>query len=207
MSKIYTVGHSNGTLDEFYDLLKVANINCIIDVRSVPASTYSSQFNMESLSYFLKARNVYYLHFGEEFGARRSDCIVDGQVNFEVAVTTPNFLKGFERVKIGIEKGLSIAIMCSEANPLTCHRFYMVSRYFHENGFEVLHILPSKEIKNHSELEIEMIKDLLNKRHKKLPEVDNMFMTYSEEDQKIDAYRIMNAEIGYKPEEKLEFEH
>lgn len=207
MNRIYTVGHSNGTLEEFYNLLKVANINCIIDVRSVPASAYSSQFNKEPLSHFLKARNVYYLHFGEEFGARRSDSIVDGQVNFEVAVTTPNFLKGFERVKTGIEKGLNIAIMCSEANPLTCHRFYMISRYFHENGYEVLHILHSKEIKPHSELETEMISELLNKKHKKLPEVDNMFMTYSEEDQRIDAYRIMNAEIGYKPEEKLEFEH
>ena len=207
MNRIYTVGHSNVTLQEFYDLIQVAGINCIIDVRSVPASTYSSQFNKEPLSNFMKARNVYYLHFGEEFGARRSDSLVNGQVNFEEAVKTSGFLKGFERVKTGLDKGLYIALMCSEADPLTCHRFYMVSRFFHDNGYEVMHILPSKEIRSHEELEAEMIQDLLKKKRRRLPEVDNMFMTYSEDDQRQDAYRIMNEEIGYKPEEKIEIEH
>ena len=97
MSRIYTVGHSNASLEELYELLRLANINCIIDVRSMPASSYSPHFNKEPLSQFLKAHNVVYLHFGEEFGARRTDSIVDGQVNFEKAVTTTKFLRGYER--------------------------------------------------------------------------------------------------------------
>ena len=207
MKRLYTVGHSNGSLEEFYELLRLAKINCIVDVRSVPASSYSPQFNKESLSLFLKAHNVVYLHFGEEFGARRTDSIVDGQVNFEKAVNTVNFQKGYERILNGLEQGWNIAIMCSEANPVSCHRFSMISRHFYDNGVDVQHILHSKEVRSHQELEQEMIQGMLSKRNCKLPEVDLMFMTYSEDDQRQDAYRIKNHEIGYKPGESQEFEH
>lgn len=206
MSRIYTVGHSNVSLEEFYELLRLANINCIIDVRSIPASSYSPHFNKDSISLYLKARNILYLHFGEEFGARRTDSIVDGQVNFEKAVTTTKFLRGYERVLNGLEQGWNIALMCSEANPASCHRFSMISRYFYDNGIDVLHILHSKEVRGHLELEQEMIQSMLTKRNCKLPEVDLMFMTYSEEDQRQDAYRIKNLEIGYKPGESQECE-
>lgn len=206
MSRIYTVGHSNVSLEEFYELLRLANINCIIDVRSMPASSYSPHFNKDSISLYLKARNILYLHFGEEFGARRTDSIVDGQVNFEKAVTTVKFQKGYERVLNGLDQGWKIAIMCSEANPVSCHRFSMIARYFYDNGVDVQHILHSKEVRSHQKLEQEMIQGMLSKRNSKLPEVDLMFMTYSEEDQRQDAYRIKNLEIGYKPGESQECE-
>ena len=166
-----------------------------------------THFNKDSISLYLKARNILYLHFGEEFGARRTDSIVDGQVNFEKAVTTTKFLRGYERVLNGLEQGWNIALMCSEANPVSCHRFSMISRYFYDNGIDVQHILHSKEVRGHLELEQEMIQGMLSKRNSKLPEVDLMFMTYSEEDQRRDAYRIKNLEIGYKQGESQEFEH
>ena len=78
----------------------------------------------------------------------------------------------------------------------------MISRYFYDNGYEVQHILHTKEIKTHKELEEEMISDLLHKRGSKLPEVDLMFGTYSKEDQRRDAYRLKNASIGYKKGEE-----
>ena len=146
------------------------------------------------------------MHFGEEFGARRNDSIVDGQVNFEKAVTTPAFLRGVDRIKHGLDQGYYIALMCSEADPLACHRFSMVSRYFYDNGYEVRHILHTKEIVSHEELEKKMIEEFLHKRNSKLPEIDVMFGTYSAEDQRRDAYRLKNAAIGYKPGEEYENE-
>lgn len=207
MSRIYTVGHSNSSIEEFYELLRLANINCIIDVRSMPASSYSPHFNKVPLSLFLKSHNVVYLHFGEEFGARRSDSIINGQVNFEKAVNTENFQKGYKRLLNGLTQGWNIALMCSEANPLACHRFSMVSRYLYDNGIDVQHILHSKEVRSHIALEQEMIQGMLARKNSKLPEVDYMFKTYSEEDQREDAYRIKNHEIGYKPGESQEYEH
>lgn len=202
MNKIFTVGHSNGTVEELLSLLTLASIDCVVDVRSVPASAYTPQFNRDNLKNYLANNGVLYMFFGEEFGARRSDSLVDGQVNFEKAVTTPAFLRGVERIKHGLEQGYTIAFMCSEADPLSCHRFSMISRYFYDNGYEVQHILHTKEIKTHKELEEEMISDLLHKRGSKLPEVDLMFGTYSKEDQRRDAYRLKNASIGYKKGEE-----
>lgn len=56
---LYTVGHSNGTLEKLLSLIRLADANCIIDVRSTPASAYSPHFNKESLHRFLRANGVY----------------------------------------------------------------------------------------------------------------------------------------------------
>lgn len=205
MSKIlYSIGHSNQTQDEFLALVKVYGVNSIVDVRSVPASKYSPQFNQENLKDFLIAHNVQYLYFGEEFGARRTDSIDEnGQVNFDLAVKSSSFVSGALRIFRGLERGYKIAFMCSEANPLECHRFALVSRYFYEKGIDVQHILKDAKLASHKSLEKVMINDYLHSRKYHLQEVDMMFGSYTEEDQRKDAYRLKNKEIGYKLQDEL----
>ena len=201
---LYSVGHSNQTLEEFLALIMVYGINCIVDVRSVPASKYSPQFNRENLNSFLLINNVNYLHFGVEFGARRTDSIGEnGQVDFELAAKTPSFTSGVLRILRGQERGYRIAFMCSEADPLECHRFALVSRYFYDNGVDVQHILKDAKLASHKLLEKEMIKTYMQSKKYHLPEIDMMFGTYTEEDQRNDAYRLKNKEIGYKPHKEL----
>jgi uncharacterized protein (DUF488 family) len=198
--RLYSIGHSSQSLEDFLNLLAVHGVNCVIDVRSVPASKYSPQFNQESLKYFLKSHDVQYLHFGDEFGARRTDCLDENeQVDFEKAVETPLFKKGVERVMKGLEKGFRIAFMCSEADPLECHRFSLVSRYFYERGIDVQHILKDASLVSQPNLEKEMIASFLHSRKYHLSEVDYLFGSYTEEEQRKDAYRLKNKEIGYKP--------
>lgn len=198
--RLYSIGHSNQSLEDFLNLLAVHGVNCVIDVRSVPASKYSPQFNQDSLKYFLKRHEVQYLHFGDEFGARRTDCLDENeQVDFEKAVETLLFKKGVERVMKGLEKGFRIAFMCSEADPLECHRFSLVSRYFYERGIDVQHILKDASLVSQADLEKEMIASFLHSRKYHLSEVDYLFGSYTEEEQRKDAYRLKNKEIGYKP--------
>ena len=203
--RLYSVGHSNQSQDEFLELLKRHDINCIVDVRSVPASKYTPQFNMEPLKWFLRANDIHYLHFGDEFGARRTDCLdAEGQVNFEKAVETPSFKRGVERLMNGLQKGFRMSFMCSEANPLECHRFSLVSRYFYDNGLDVHHILKDGELALHGSLEKEMIDEYLHSKKHRLAEIDQLFGSYTKEDQRRDAYRLKNKEIGYKPQYELE---
>ena len=203
--RLYSVGHSNQSQEEFLELLKRHEINCIVDVRSVPASKYTPQFNMEPLKWFLRANDIHYLHFGDEFGARRTDCLdAEGQVNFEKAVETPSFKRGVERLMNGLQKGFRISLMCSEANPLECHRFSLVSRYFYDNGLDVQHILKDGELALHASLEKEMIDEYLHSKKHRLAEIDQLFGSYTKEDQRRDAYRLTNKEIGYKPQYELE---
>ena len=198
--KLFTVGHSNQTQDEFLHLLRENDINCIVDVRSVPASKYASQFNEDILRWFLKYNGIHYLHFGEEFGARRYDCLnEDGQVDFELAIQTPAFLHGVQRIIKGLESGYHIALMCSEANPLECHRFSFLSRYFHEHGFDVQHILKDAVVVPTTTLEHVMIEEYKKSRKHHLPDTNDLFGSYTVEDQLRDAYRLKNKEIGYRP--------
>ena len=203
--RLYSVGHSNQSQEEFLELLKKHDINCIVDVRSVPASKYTPQFNLEPLKWFLHANEIQYLHFGDEFGARRTDCLdADGQVNFEQAIETTNFKRGVERLMNGLQKGFRISLMCSEANPLECHRFALVSRYFYDNGLDVQHILKDGELASHVSLEKQMTDEYLHSKKHRLAEIDQLFGSYTEEDQRRDAYRLKNKEIGYKPQYEME---
>lgn len=209
---LFTIGHSNQTFEEFLQMLQSQQINVVVDVRSIPASKYTPQFNKEPLSASLKRNNIAYLHFGEEFGARRTDALDEfNNVNFEKAVTTENFQKGVERILNGLQKGYRISFMCSEANPLECHRFALVSRYFFEHGINVIHIMRDKEqdpttgtfTKSHQELQNEMIAEYVKK--KRVPAVCAPDMFGENEvtpgQQIILAYRQKNKEIAYHQQE------
>ena len=51
---IYTIGHSNHSLDYFMGLLKEVGITAIADVRSSPYSRFAPHFNKKELEPFLK---------------------------------------------------------------------------------------------------------------------------------------------------------
>ena len=193
---LYTVGHSNHQIDYFLELLKFKEINCLIDVRSTPASGYSPHFNQLPLKNYLKNNDILYMHFKDEFGARHEqESVLDenGQVNFELFRKTNEFKKGVERVKKGFSKGYKIALMCSEGNPLECHRFSMISVYLNKTGYNVYHILKNKTIKSHIQLE----QELLEKYRKKLP-TPSLFEPNINESQIIkEAYKLHNKEIGW----------
>ena len=203
--RLYTVGHSCHTQEEFLLLLQENDVNCIVDVRSVPASKYAPQFNQDALESFLRHHGMTYYFFGHEFGARRMDSFNnDGQVDFEKAIQTPMFQQGVERL-MSLLPNHHVALMCSEANPLECHRFALVARYFHEQGIEVLHILKDASTVCHASLEQEMVKQYLTARKPQLAEVDELFGTYTSEDQLCDAYRLKNKEIGYRVKQQEEY--
>ena len=203
--KLYTVGHSSHTQEEFLRLLQEDDVNCIVDVRSVPASKYAPQFNQDALESFLRYHGMTYYFFGHEFGARRMDSFNNnGQVDFELAVHTRLFQQGVERLT-SLLSNHHVALMCSEANPLECHRFALVARYFHEQGIEVLHILKDASTVNHTSLEQEMVKQYLTVRKPQLADVDELFGTYTSEDQLRDAYRLKNKEIGYRVKQLEEY--
>jgi uncharacterized protein (DUF488 family) len=195
---VYTIGHSTHQLDYFLELIKEYGVNCVVDVRSVPASAYNPQYNQEPLKIFLINHNITYLHFAEEFGARQIDPDLlddEGKLDFDKVRKSFLFKKGLERIWLGVEKGFTIAIMCSEGEPLDCHRFSMVSFGLEKDGFEVMHILKDKSTKSNAELE----KDLLKKYEKKLPQKSLFEPDITVEDQLKAAYRLKNKEIGYSP--------
>ncbi|MBW2090273.1 MAG: DUF488 domain-containing protein [Deltaproteobacteria bacterium] len=210
MNQIFTIGHSTDTIDKFVEYLKHFQIDTIVDVRSVPYSRYANQFNKELLSAFLKKKNIFYIPMGNNLGARYEEkelLFEDGKVDFSKVVTTNRFQKGINRVKAGVQKGHRIALMCSEKNPIECHRFSLVSNYLHKKGYVVNHII-GKDVFTHKLLQDKLLD--YYKEYRKIPtdfskiikfqcmqgtlfEIDNI--------DENNLYIKLNKLVGYNPVE------
>ena len=58
----YTVGHSTHTLEEFVEMLRIAQVTLVADIRTVPKSRTNPQYNKEVLPESLAAFQVAYEH-------------------------------------------------------------------------------------------------------------------------------------------------
>jgi uncharacterized protein (DUF488 family) len=67
---IFTIGHSNHSLEMFIGLLKSHKIDVLLDVRSKPFSRFSPHFNKHDLEKAVKASGIKYLFLGRELGGR-----------------------------------------------------------------------------------------------------------------------------------------
>jgi len=211
MNRIFTIGHSTDTLDCFLSHLLSNQIDTIVDVRSVPYSRFVPQFNKEQLALFLKEKDIYYVPMGEYLGARyeAEDLLFeDGKVNFSKVITTKRFQEGIERVETGIKKGHKIALMCSEKNPIECHRFSLISRYLHKKGHIINHIV-DEDVFEHKLLEGKLL-DYYKQYRKisfdigKITEFHVMQSTLFDIDNNIDEdklYITLNRLVAYNPME------
>ncbi|GLU57302.1 DUF488 domain-containing protein [Dyadobacter frigoris] len=195
---LFTVGHSSHPPDYFLELLREYKITCLIDVRSVAASAYNPQYNKEPLAAFLNKNGIQYLHFSKEFGARHTEPELldeNGKVDFEKVRNSDSFKEGVQRLIQGLDKGFIISLMCSEAEPLDCHRFSMVSVALSNAGFEINHILKDKSLATNAQLENALFK----KFYKKLPVPTFFEPDVTIQDQIKAAYRLKNQEIAFSP--------
>lgn len=149
-TQVFTVGHSNHTLEDYLRLLAQHGVTAVADVRSVPMSRLHPQFNREELSEALKQAGIAYSFLGKELGGRPQDpsCYVNGQVQYRLVALTEQFQKGIERVLTGA-RNYRIALMCAERDPLDCHRALLVSPALEKAGVSVLHILADGSMEAH----------------------------------------------------------
>jgi uncharacterized protein (DUF488 family) len=161
MNTLFTIGHSTHELKAFLDLLQLHKIEAIGDVRSQPYSSRFPQFNKENLEQALKQNCVRYVFLGKELGARRTEncCYQEGQAKYELVAKTSAFTKGIERVLHGLSK-YRLALLCSERDPLTCHRTILVCKHLRGRGFDIEHILADGRLESQEDLEDRMLKIL-----------------------------------------------
>jgi uncharacterized protein (DUF488 family) len=154
IGEIFTIGHSTHSWERFVALLQSAHVTAIADVRTSPYSRHSPQFGRESLRTELRSDGISYVFLGKELGGRppghRFYC--DGVADYEKMAQTPEFSKGLDRVVEGAKK-YRIALMCSEREPLDCHRCLLVGRALAQRGVRVNHILDDGNVVSHSEIE------------------------------------------------------
>jgi uncharacterized protein (DUF488 family) len=155
---VYTIGHSNHTIEAFIALLKKHGITALADVRSAPYSRFQPQFNKDALERSLKAEGIKYVFLGKELGARSNDrsCYQSGRVRYPLLAKTVLFRKGLERVMAGAQD-FKIAIMCAEKEPLECHRTLLVSRALEAEHATVQHVLADGHLESHTDAMFRLI--------------------------------------------------
>jgi uncharacterized protein (DUF488 family) len=149
MIKLYTIGHSNHSLDQFIRLLEENGIMTLVDVRSAPYSRYNPHFNKENLEAALRERDIQYAYAGKFLGGRPTDpaCYkgralpAEGadylhEVDYPEVMKRDWFLKGIERL-LELADEQTTAILCSEENPAQCHRHHLIAKYLMANHPEV----------------------------------------------------------------------
>ena len=151
---ILTIGHSNHTLDALVALLQQHRVTALADVRSAPYSRFAPQFNHDSIGYALKrAGGVAYVYLGRELGGRTDDPACygeDGRIRYDQVAESALFRRGLDRVIGGASK-YRIALMCSEKDPLDCHRALLVAQALDERDVRVVHIHDDGKMERHSE--------------------------------------------------------
>lgn len=132
------------------------------------------------------------------FGARPSDIGLyneEGFLDFEKMRESVHFRKGVDSVIRGLKYGHNIALMCTEKDPIDCHRAILVARAFEFVGIEIKHILPNGEVILQSDLNAKLL-DMYFPNRYQMSLFDNSIMK-SDTELLVEAYKMRNKEIGY----------
>jgi uncharacterized protein (DUF488 family) len=194
LARIYSVGHSSLSFDQFMSLLESAEVNAIADVRSSPFSKWVPWFSQSQFKESLRRYGVAYSFLGSELGGRPliASMFKSGVADYLAMAAAPSFLVGLDRLVRGGEK-YRIAMVCSERDPLHCHRCLLVSRNLMLRGVETYHIHSDGSQEPQSEAEERLLQeenlhvgDLLAPRSQRLDE----------------AYLRRNSRVAYSVDSK-----
>ena len=179
--KCYTIGHSNSDIQSFVGLLNKFKINCLIDVRSIPYRQYSAQFNREQLKLKLNDSSIDYLYFGDTLGGKVTNYpeINKDSIDLSQVRDLEPFQKSVAELHNKINTNDGIVIMCSEKDPFSCHRFFLISYSLSILGIEIEHILKDGTSIPNSNLENELTKNNIPKEQTTLFDTDTSTITNS----------------------------
>lgn len=151
---VFTVGHSTRTIPEFVDVLRLGRVDLVVDVRTIPRSRTSPQYNLDNLPGALAEYQIGHHRIAELGGLRGRAHDVAPDVNafwenrsfhnYADHALSDEFAAGFEEL-LRLSAGRRTAIMCSEAVWWRCHR-RIIADYLVLRGRAVRHLMSSTKM-------------------------------------------------------------
>ena len=152
--RVWTVGHSTRSVEEFNQILTEHRVGSLVDVRSFPGSRRYPHFNKLELKQNLEAVGILYSHLHELGGRRRpspdSKNTAWKNASFRAYadhMASAEFTKGIENLLEMARVGPT-AVMCAEALWWRCHRS-LVGDFLKAQGVEVIHIIDARKTEIH----------------------------------------------------------
>jgi uncharacterized protein (DUF488 family) len=144
--RLYTIGHSTRSLEDFLGLLKREGVTHLVDVRAFPASRRYPHFNGPALEQSLAEAGIDYSHAPDLGGRRKTrkdsrntEWRNEGFRGYADYMETGRFANALEDL-LSVAGREPTVIMCAEAVPWRCHRS-LISDAAVARGVRVLHIL------------------------------------------------------------------
>lgn len=145
----FTIGHSTRLLTDFVALLRQHEVTLVVDVRSIPRSRTTPQFNGATLPAVLAANGIGYRHLSALGGRRphRKDAPPSRNGFWRVAAfrnyadyaATAEFGDGLNAL-LALARNDRCVLMCAEAVWWRCHR-RIITDYLLARGNRVAHIM------------------------------------------------------------------
>lgn len=153
--RIFTIGHSTRSIEDFLDILTHYHINELVDIRTIPKSRHNPQFNGDELAHVLRNHHIGYRHQKNLGGLRHAhkDSINMAWKNLSFRgyadyMQTDEFKDALDTL-IEIAHHKTVAIMCAEAVPWRCHRS-LIGDALCVHGIEVDDIFSLTSVKMHT---------------------------------------------------------
>ncbi len=151
---LYTIGHSDRSLDELLELLLAMELRVVVDIRANPRSRRYPHFNQAELQLAIGQIGLGYHWAGRQLGGLRSSNPRSPHI------ALPEELRGFadymgsESFQVGATQLTSLAhrvpttLLCAEREPEHCHRS-LISDYLTLQGLQIIHFLSQRDYREH----------------------------------------------------------
>ena len=152
---VYTLGFSNRTWEQTREIFAAFNIQRLVDIRTLPGSKHTPQFNLEQLKVALPRDGIEYIHMKSLGGLRKP--VKDSTVNaawqnsgfrgYADYMQTPEFQTALAELIRLLEQKTTV-YCCTEAVFWRCHR-QLVSDALLLRGYRIGHIFTSSKVEEH----------------------------------------------------------
>jgi uncharacterized protein (DUF488 family) len=151
----YTMGFSNRSWEETLEILNVFKLGRLVDIRTLPGSKHTPQFNLEHLQKELPKSGIEYVHMKNLGGLRKP--LKDSTVNsawqnsgfrgYADYMQTPGFAGALDEL-VRLIKEKPTVYCCTEAVFWRCHR-QLVSDALLVRGYHIGHVFSATKVEEH----------------------------------------------------------
>lgn len=152
---VYTVGHSNLSMERLLSLLQQQSIDTVVDIRAYPYSKRNPQFAQENLRAEVETIGLSYHWAGRQLGGMRKST----GASRHIALQSDSFrafadymetaaFKTAIRQLINMADRSRVAVLCAERIAENCHRS-LIADYLVLNGINVMHITGPEQCAEH----------------------------------------------------------
>jgi uncharacterized protein (DUF488 family) len=151
----YTMGFSNRSWDQTIKILDAFGIQRLVDIRTLPGSKHTPQFNLANMKDALPLAGIEYVHMKSLGGLRKPEKGATLNAAWENGgfrgyadyMQRPEFAEALNEL-IRLIKESTTVYCCTEAVFWRCHR-QLVSDALVARGFRIGHIFSAAKVEGH----------------------------------------------------------